>query len=437
MDRPETRFVSLGRDRLAYQAFGDGPTDLLHIKPLCGSVDSIWEHAGHLRIWRTTRPHLRLIVFDHRGTGVSDAQPEETLGNLDDRVADALAVLDDLGVGRVALCGEGDGALAAVKLAAEHPDRVDKLMLVNGFAKGSGGDGYDLAPPLEVIEQQAEAVRLIWGTGMATAAVAPSLADDLSFAARFERSGARPRAASAWLRNQARADVRPLLDLVRAPTLVIYSGDINNATVEQSRHLGESIPGARVLDRSSSSFYWGDGVVEEMISFISGAQSAGDRELATLLFTDVVDSTGRVIETGDHRWRQTLDFLDELVEDRVTRWAGRVVKQTGDGHLLEFSMPRDAVEVAMALSRDVGTLGVALRAGVHTGEVERRENGDLGGLTVHIAARVAAIAAPGQVVVSRTVADLLGAGDYTLLDLGEHDLKGVPGRWAIFSVSPS
>ena len=175
-------------------------------------------------------------------------------------------------------------------------------------------------------------------------------------------------------------------------------------------------------------------MVEEMVAFISGAASVGDRDLVTLLFTDVVDSTGAVVAAGDDEWRQTLDFLDDLVASRVSRAGGRVVKQTGDGHLIEFARPGDAVSAALAICRAAPTLGVTLRAGVHTGEIERRESGDIGGLSVHIAARVAAIAGPGEVVVSRTVADLLGAGAHELHNRGEHELKGVPGRWQLYTV---
>ncbi len=217
MAQPGTRFATIGRDRIAYQAFGEGSTNLLHIKPLSGSVDLLWDSVAHLRLWRTTRPHLRLVMFDHRGTGLSDTLPEAAVGMLDERVADALAVLDDLGLERVALSGEGDGAMTAIKLAAEHPERVDKLMLINGMAKGCAGPGYDLAPAPDVIEQQAERLRALWGTGVVSAAVAPSLAHDLEFAARFERSGARPAAAAAWVRNQTAADVVGLLDQVQCP----------------------------------------------------------------------------------------------------------------------------------------------------------------------------------------------------------------------------
>jgi class 3 adenylate cyclase len=176
-------------------------------------------------------------------------------------------------------------------------------------------------------------------------------------------------------------------------------------------------------------------VIDEIVAFVSGFASAGDRDLVTLLFTDIVDSTPAVVDAGDDGWLQTLNFLDDLVAERVSRSGGRVVKQTGDGHLIEFARPSDAVRAAIAICSAAPTLGVTLRAGVHTGEIERRENGDIGGLTVHIAARIAPFANAGQVVVSRTVADLLGATEYALQDLGEHELKGVPGRWALFTIS--
>jgi len=246
--------------------------------------------------------------------------------------------------------------------------------------------------------------------------------------------GARPSAAAALVRNLAVLDVRPLLAKITAPTLVVYSGDLTLSSVEQSRELAEQIPHARLFEGSSSTFYWGSGVVEEFIAFISGAVSVGDRDLVTLVFTDVVDSTRAVVAAGDDVWRQTLNFLDDLVAARVSRAGGRIVKQTGDGHLIEFARPGDAVRAAIAICSAAPTLGVTLRAGVHTGEIERRENGDIGGLTVHIAARIAPFANAGQVIVSRTVADLLGATEYALQDRGEHELKGVPGRWALFAV---
>jgi len=429
MGQPETKFVSVGQDRVAYVVWGEGPADVLFLANFGASVDAIWEHPGHLRWTRTLGARLRVIMLDHRGSGMSDSVPEPRQGNLDDRIDDIFAVLDTVGVGRVSVLGEGDGALTAIKFAVEHPERVDKLVLQNGYAAGWAVD----APP-EQIEELADTVRAVWGSGEAVAIAVPHFADDLEFCARLERLGARPSAAAALTRNLAAMDLRPLLDKITAPTLVVYSGDLTLSSVEQSRDLAQHIPHARLFEGSSSTFYWGSGVVEELVAFISGAASVGDRDLVTLLFTDVVDSTGAVVAVGDDEWRQTLNFLDDLVAARVSRAGGRVVKQTGDGHLIEFARPGDAARAALAICRAAPTLGVTLRAGVHTGEIERRENGDIGGLTVHIAARIAASANAGEVVVSRTVADLLGATEYALQDRGEHQLKGVPGRWALFTI---
>lgn len=306
---------------------------------------------------------------------------------------------------------------------------------MNGAAKGSRGDGYDYGITSEQLDRIAQRVRAAWGTGAVLAAALPHLADDRAFAARFERLGARPSVAAALIRNLGRADVRTLLGTVNAPTLVVYSGDIVTATSAESRYLADRIPGARFLEAESSSFYWGGGLFDEINDWFDGERRRGDRDLATVLFTDVVASTRELVAVGDEEWRRTLDFMDELVTKRAERFAGRVVKQTGDGHLVEFSRPSDAADAALALCRDAPTLGVNLRAGIHTGEVERRENGDLGGLSVHIAARIAALAEPGEVLVSRTVADLLGGGGYSLGDRGEHDLNGVPGTWKAFAVT--
>lgn len=435
MSRPATRFVSVGRDRVAYVVWGDGATDVLFLPSFGASVDSIWEHPGHLRWSRALGARLRVIMLDHRGSGVSDSVSDERQGDLDDRSEDVCAVLDGVGVDRVSVIAEADGALTAIKFAVDHAERVDKLVLLNGYAAGAAAAlGATLHTSPEQLEELADSVRRVWGSGELVAGAVPHFGDDLDFCARFERIGARPSAAAALVRNLATVDVRGLLEEITAPTLVVYSGDITLSTVEQSRELSEQIPEARLFEGSSSTFYWGSGVVREFIAFISGADSDGDRDLVTLLFTDVVDSTRAVVAAGDDEWRQTLNFLDDLVAARVSRAGGRVIKQTGDGHLIEFARPSDAVDAAIAICRAAPTLGVTLRAGIHTGEVERRESGDIGGLTVHIAARVASSAGAGQVVVSRTVADLLGATAYALRDHGDHELKGVPGRWALFAV---
>jgi class 3 adenylate cyclase len=428
MARPETKFVSVGRDRIAYVVWGDGPTDVWFLAHFGASVDAIWEHPGHLRWTRALGARLRVVMLDHRGSGMSDSAPEERQGNLDDRIEDALAVLDAVGLERVSLLAEGDGALTAIKFAVEHANRVAKLVLLNGYAAGWG-----VSAPSEQLDAIADRVRALWGCGELVATTVPHFADDPEFCARYERMGARPSAAAALTRHLATMDVRPYLERITTPTLVMHSGDISLSSLEQSRELAQRIPHARLFEGSSSTFYWGSGVVEEMIAFVSGTPGVGDRDLVTLLFTDVVDSTRTVVAAGDDEWRQTLNFLDDLVATRVSRSGGRIVKQTGDGHLMEFQRPSDALRAAIAICGAAPTLGVTLRAGVHTGEIERRENGDIGGLTVHIAARVAAVAGAGEVVVSRTVVELLGATDYELRDRGEHELKGVPGTWQLFT----
>jgi class 3 adenylate cyclase/alpha-beta hydrolase superfamily lysophospholipase len=430
MQQPETRYVSLGRERVAYQVFGEGDQGLLFLLPVWLSVDALWENVGHLRIWRLASDSFRVVLLDHRGFGMSDAIPESRLADPEVCVEDALTVLDEVGIDRVCVVGEGYGAFNAVTLAVQHPDRVDKLALMNASAMGLGCEhGWSTEEASEI----SELVRERWGSGRMMQ-LAPLFSDDLSFLARFERMGARPAAAAAAWRNVASIDIRSLLADIAAPTLVAHSRSSAADDSGPARYLADHIPGARYFEAESSTFYWGGGIVEEIYSFL-GADRAGHRGLATVLFTDVVDSTRSVVATGDREWRQTLDFLDDLVAARVTRAGGRTVKQTGDGHLVEFDHPSDAVASALEICRDAPTLGVRVRAGVHTGEVERRDGGDLGGLSVHIAARVAAVAGPGEVVISRTVADLLGSADYELRDRGDHELKGVPGRWQLFTVA--
>lgn len=429
MQVPETTYLGVGRDRVAYQVFGEGPADLLLLAPAWVSVDAQWENVANLRMWRLLAERFRVVILDHRGFGMSDPIGEARIGDPGVCVEDELAVLDELGMDRVCVIGEHLGALNAVTLAATHPERVDRLALMNGQVTGLA---FGSSP--SDVEAIADLIRDVWGTGVIIGG-APHFSDDPHFLARFERMGARPAAAAAYVRTTATVDVRPLLATVSAPTLVTSDSGAGREAHAITRDLAEQIPDARYLEGDNTTFHWGGGLLEEVLAFLSGEEASGDRDLATVLFTDVVDSTRSVAAAGDRGWRQTLDFLDDLVEARATRSGGRIVKQTGDGHVVEFARPSDAVQVALAMCRDAPTLGVQLRAGIHTGEVERRDRGDLGGLSVHVAARVAAVAGPGEVVVSRTVADLLGSAGFDLTDRGEHDLKGVEGRWQLLTVA--
>jgi class 3 adenylate cyclase len=232
----------------------------------------------------------------------------------------------------------------------------------------------------------------------------------------------------------ASTDIRALLPRITVPTLVVHSGDFTTASASDALDLAERIPDAKHVEGASSTFYWGGGVIDEIIEFVSGDSTAAVRDLATIMFTDVVDSTRSVVAVGDREWQRTLTFLDDLVASRIADCGGRVVKQTGDGHLIEFARPGDAVRAAVSLTSAAPALGLDIRAGIHTGEIERRENDDIGGLAVHIAARVTGKAGAGEIVATRTVAELLGASEYQLHDRGEHELKGVPGTWKLYAI---
>jgi len=436
MQAPQIRFAALGGDRIAYQMFGSGAVPLLILRARLVSIETCWEHPAHLRLWRTIGARMQAVTFDYRGLGISDPLPAETVGDLEAAVADAIAVLDAAGIDRVSVSGEYDSAAVAIALAVQHPERVEKLVLINGFAKGSAGEDYEFGPPEEFTRQLAEEAPDTWGTGSLMALAAPHIAEDQAFAARIERVGARPAVAARILRVNAALDVRDLLPTIQAPTLVVHTGDVVTTAPEQSRHLAEHIPGAQLFEAESSTFYWGGGAVDAMLDFLTGASAgAAEHDLATVLFTDVVGSTDAVATSGDSEWRQTLDFLEDLTRSRAERHGGRVVHHTGDGHLMAFARPRDAVDAALSVVREARVLGIALRAGLHAGEVERRESGDIGGLTVHIAARVVALADADEVLVSRTVVDLLGATGHTVTPRGTHDLRGVPGTWALFAIS--
>jgi class 3 adenylate cyclase len=277
------------------------------------------------------------------------------------------------------------------------------------------------------IAATAEVIRKYWGTGRIVKAAAPGLADDLHFAARWERAAASPSTAAAMYQIAARSDVSQPLDLIQAPTLVVHSGDLRFVEEAATADLAARIAGAQYLRQTSTSFYWSDDTESVWDDFISGTSSHSfvERDLVALLVTDVVSSTEQLHRMGDEQWRLTLDFLDDVVAREVGVRGGRVVKQTGDGHLAEFPRPIDALEAAVALQQRAKTLGVALRAGVHFGEVERR-NDDLAGLTVHIAARIAAEAMADELLVSRTIVDLSPGANFDFVNRGSRMLKGVP-----------
>jgi class 3 adenylate cyclase/pimeloyl-ACP methyl ester carboxylesterase len=381
----------------------------------------------------------RVMRFDPRGLGASDPLPLEELGNFEHWVQDALRVLDDVGAPRVSVCAEGLMSHVAVRLAASHPDRVDRVVLLNGYARLSAGDGYPHGARPEAFAAAAERTRKVWGTGSVGRAATPSLergATDAGWFGRDERLAASPAAAARMVVVVGSADARDVLPAVRQPALVLHTGEFRHVPLEHCQYLAEHLPNGRLVQAPSESFYSDLGGLHTIVEFLTGVPyDVTDRDVLTVVFVDVVGSTSRVDRDGDADWVRTLDTLDTFVEHEVTRRGGRLVKQLGDGHLLVFQRPVEALRTALALTRGAHALALQLRVGVHTGEVELRAGGDVTGVAVHVASRICAVGAGGEIVVSRTVHELIRGAGFVTHDVGEHPLRGVQGRWELFKLT--
>jgi class 3 adenylate cyclase/pimeloyl-ACP methyl ester carboxylesterase len=436
---PPVRYLRHPAGAIAYQVWGEGALDLLLMTGLTTSVDNIWEHPGRLRLLSSYGELGRVIRFDPRGQGASDPLPLDEVGQLDSCLDDALHVLDALDVAAAVVCAELDVGQVALRLAAEHPERVMRLALLNPFARRAVAEDYPIGQGLESdATVLGEWVRASWGTGELTAGAVPTLATgapDPGFLGRTERLGASPAVAGALFAAAHRSDVRTVLPSIRVPTLVVHTGDVPLVPVELSRYVADHIPGAQFLEVPSRSFYWGEFGISPYAEFLSGTVSEHrERVISSVLFTDVVDSTRVAAELGDARWEQLLTHLDEFVAIEVARLGGRLIKRTGDGHLITFPTPGGAIEASLAILRGAPTLHIEVRAGIHIGEIEERSDGDVAGIAVHVAARVAALASAHQLLVSRTVADLISGGEFIVEDHGSYELKGLPGTWALYAV---
>lgn len=415
---------------IAYKTIGDGPVDLLFFWQPPLAFDSAFEHPAHVRVWEFMSSFARVIGFDQRGIGASDPAPPESFSDRDAWLDDATAVLDAAGAQQAVVLGEGFGAHPAITLAARHPQRVRALVLVNAFAYGDAAAANVVAAGVE----------RVWGTGQIVARSVPHLATGPSFqelSARLERAAASPATAAAIVRAMWSSDVRDLLAAVTAPTLVMYTGDLTVATRDQSQYLADHIEGATFRETTVQSFWDLDpGARLAIQEFVSGVQSevSFERELLAVLFTDIVSSTERLFATGDAGWRRRIDDHDNYVRDCVNRNGGHVIKNTGDGHLAVFGRPSDAIQVAVQLRDAAVVHGFDVRTGLHFGEVTKRGDGDITGTNVTIAARVMESARGGEIVVSRTVVDLIAGSNIPITDRGEQHLKGVPGTSRLFTV---
>ena len=431
---------STGDATIAYQVVGDGPVDILSIEhfPFAPPLDSWWEQPLLARAVKRLSSFSRLILYNRRGMGLSDRvgmhSPEEDLD-------DVLAVMDAVGSERAAVIGWTGAGMIAMLFAASHPERCSHLMLFDSFASSVGDDEYRLGQSPE--EHAAEAERLAgrWGTGNALERFSPNLTGDerlMRWWVRMERSIMTPRDLRAQFVVLRQLDVRPILPSINVPTLVLHREDVV-IPAQNARYLAERIPDAklRILPGNESVAWLGDwdSVADEIESFVAGDQprTRTDRILAAVLFTDIVGSTQLAAEIGDLKWRRLLDEHDEVTRREVDRHGGRVVEWTGDGALATFDGPVRAIRCAQSIQERVRPIGLEVRAGVHMGEVELRDH-DVGGIGVHIGARVAALAGPSEVLVSRTVKDLVVGSGLVFTDRGTHALKGVPDEWQLFAV---
>jgi len=436
------RYARNGDVSLAYDVVGEGERDILVTFGWVGSFQSAWESPAHARWLERLATLGRLIVWDKRGTGLSERLPPDRLPTLEERMDDMRVVLDAAGSERAVAFGLSEGVSLSAVFAASHPDRVSSLILLGGFARMLQDEGYEWGAAPEAAEDFNRSVGATWGDNAWLLKLwAPSVADDPVAREQWNRMlvfGGTPATAIAWLEMVQETDIREVLPAIRLPTLVLHRVDDRIVPVQHGRYLGEHIPGARYVELPRADHLWwidGDDILEEVESFLTGATAAheADRVLATVMFTDIVDSTTRAAEIGDRRWRDLVDEHDRFVRARLERYRGREVKTLGDGFLATFDGPGRAIRCAADLRDGVRRLGLELRAGLHTGECEVADD-DIRGIAVNIGARVGATAGPGEVLVSQTVKDLVAGSGLAFEDRGEHRLKGVPGSWRLYSV---
>ncbi len=444
MSIPPTQYAKSGDTSIAYQVVGEGPIDLVLVLGFATHLELQWESPPFARFFERIGSFSRLIIFDKRGTGLSD--PVTDVPTLEQRVDDVRAVMDAAGSERAALFGISEGGPMSVLFAATHPDRATALVLYGAMGRTTEAPDYPWAAPADALrESAAEFIAPFWGQqaeGMVEL-FAPSFAGDpqaAQFTARIERSAASPAMVQQIFEMFLDIDVRAVLPTIHVPTLVIHRRGDRVVNRRAGEELAEQIPGARYVELPGIDHLpWAgdaEGVLGEIEEFLTGARTVPepDRVLATVMFTDIVGSTERAAEFGDARWRELLTAHQEAVRRELGRFRGREVKTLGDGYLATFDGPARAILCGCAIVEAAQSHGLEIRVGIHCGEVELMEN-DVGGIAVHIAARVGALAAPGEVLVSSTVKDLVAGSEIQFADRGAKQLKGVPDEWRLFAAA--
>jgi class 3 adenylate cyclase len=440
---PQTRYARSGELHIAYQVLGQGPIDLVYVPSWISQVEHYWEEPLVARYFNRLASFSRLIIFDRRGSGLSDPVPGAP--TLEEQMDDVVAVMDAAGSERAAVFALLEGGAMAALFAATHPERTTALVLYEAQPRMSWAPDYDWA----MRPEDREAVLRNggpehWGDGSRMLALSPSSGDNprlREWFARLERLAASPGTAAKLMRMNGEIDVRAVLPSIQAPTLVMHRTGDKFVDIRHSRYLADHIRGARYVELPGGEALGFGGSatseLEEIEEFLTGARHAADSEriLATVMFSDIVDSTRQAAELGDRRWRERLQSVQGAIERELIRFRGRAVKVMGDGLLATFDGPARAIRCAMAI-RDAGrsVFGLEIRTGLHTGEIEVIGT-DVGGIAVHIGARVGSSAGPGEVLVSGTVKDLVVGSGITFEDRGERELKGVPGTWRLWAVA--
>ncbi|MEO6496896.1 MAG: adenylate/guanylate cyclase domain-containing protein [Solirubrobacteraceae bacterium] len=428
---PRVHYVRNGDVNIAYVVAGDGPVDLLFVGGWFSHQEMLWEAPNSRAFFAGLAKRFRLISYDKRGTGMSD--PLDDAGAYTDRIDDLRVVMDAAGAERPVVCGLSEGGILSAIFAATEPERVRSLILLN----------MPLTPAtLLEVDDARDQLRDGWGEGALYELFLPEVPDtpeSRELWARTQRQSASRGLALQYFDQISRLDARPVLPAVSVPTLVLRGRHDLLATHKDAVATAAAVPGATLKEVDCGHIPWltgGAQVVSAITEFVTGAPAPvpAQRRLATVLFTDIVDSTARATSLGDRAWRSLLDRHDDAVRAELDRFSGREVKSTGDGFLAAFDGPAEAIAGATSARAATEAIGVSTRAGIHTGQCEVRGE-DLGGIAVHIGARVAALARPGEVLVSRTVRDLVAGSDVRLEDRGEHTLKGVPEPWRVYAVS--
>jgi class 3 adenylate cyclase len=438
---PETQYARVDGLYLAYQILGEGAVDLVLADQWTSHQEAQWDVPPVAELRRRLSRIGRLILFDKRGVGMSDPVPIQSLPSIEAWIDDVRAVMDAARIDRAVLITTLGGALMGLVFAATHPDRLRALIVVDGWARARTDTGYAIGLSPAEIDRRLEQTEIGWGHGAMLDSFAPSMRAVPGLReswARYERFSASPGVAAAMIRNLLNLDVRHVLPAIHVPTLVIAHADATAFGPRFGRYLADHIEGAQFVEVPGiDNLMWaGDqaAVVAEVASFMIGVSPVhtSDRRLATVLFTDIVGSTKRAAELGDRAWRELLDRHDALVRQCIERGGGHRVKTTGDGVLATFDGPGRALEASRNIRSSAASLDLQVRAGLHAGEIETTAD-DIVGLAVHVAARVAALAGPAEVLVSSTVRDLVFGSDVSFSDRGSRVLKGVPGRWRLYA----